>query len=112
MPLQQRCPRRSRLTYFVVCPYSMSPLLHVVPRRAFTPEFSRAAISRPHSWSQWRQFEAGEGALFVSPPSSRRLGDPTLDRAGYFALALSPGLFILAGRHALRAPGAAALYDS
>jgi len=50
--------------------------------------------------------------LFVGAPSLRRLGDPTLDRAGDFALALRPGLFTPADRQALRAVGAAALYDS
>jgi hypothetical protein len=50
--------------------------------------------------------------LFLSEPSSRRLGDPALDRVGDFALALRPGLFNPAGRHALQASGAAALYDS
>src|SRR5215213_1386558 len=31
MLLQQPCPQQSRLTYFVVCPYSFSSLLHVAP---------------------------------------------------------------------------------
>jgi hypothetical protein len=62
--------------------------------------------------SRWQGFKQGEGALFVSAPSLRRLGNPTLDGADDFALALSRGLFILTGRHALQALYAAALYDS
>jgi len=41
--LRQRCPQQSRLTYFVVCPYSFSSLLHVAPCSALVPGFSRAA---------------------------------------------------------------------
>ena len=52
------------------------------------------------------------GGLFVSTPSLRRFGDPALDRACDFALALRPGLFTPADRQALQDLGAAALYDS
>ena len=62
--------------------------------------------------SQRHGFKEDEGALFLSTPSLRRFGDPTLDSAGDFALALSHGLFTPADRQALQAAGAAALYDS
>jgi hypothetical protein len=61
---------------------------------------------------RWHWCKEDEGALFLSAPSLRRFGDPTLESADDFALALSHGLFTPAGRHALQAAGAAALYDS
>src|SRR5215204_3035573 len=42
MQLQQPWPLQSRLTYFVVCPYSFSSLLHLAPCCALVPGFSES----------------------------------------------------------------------
>ena len=49
--------------------------------------------------------------VFVSSSLLCPLGDPILHRAGNFALALSPNLFILTKRCVLQFIGAAALND-
>ena len=50
-------------------------------------------------------------ASFIVAPTSRRLGDPALNRGGYFPLALRLSLLPRAERRTRRAVGASALDD-